>query len=139
MAADVGAMAAGVGAYGFQEHGYRIAWRLTALERRSVSELRAAVFCRELGWTGSPQDPMERDEFDDDSTHLAVLDEHSDVIGTVRLIKSPARWMLDTVFSALAPASQILKAPDTAEASRLAVHRRWRGKRLQNGMRACDL
>lgn len=82
---------------------------------------------------------MERDEFDDDATHLAVLDEHSEVIGAVRLIKSPARWMLDTVFSALAPASRILKAPDTAEASRLAVHRRWRGKRLPNGRRACDL
>jgi hypothetical protein len=47
--------------------------------------------------------------------------------------------MLDTVFSAVAPEREITKGSDTAEASRLAVHRRWRGRCLQNGMRACDL
>lgn len=124
---------------GFQEHGYRIAWRLTPSELRKVSELRAEVFCRELGWTGSPEDRVERDEFDDDSTHVAVLDEQSEVIGAVRMIKSRAPWMLDTVFSALASASGITKGSDTAEASRLVVHRRWRGRRLTNGVRACDL
>jgi N-acyl-L-homoserine lactone synthetase len=98
---------------GFQEHGYRIVWRLMPSELRKVSELRAEVFCRELGWTGSPEDRVERDEFDDDSTHVAVLDEQSEVIGAVR--------------------------SDTAEASRLVVHRQWRGRRLKNGMRACDL
>lgn len=124
---------------GFQEHGYRTAWSLTLSELRKVSELRAEVFCRELGWTGSPDDRVERDEFDDDSTHVAVLDEQSEVIGAVRMIKSRAPWMLDTVFSALASASGITKGSDTAEASRLVVHRRWRGRRLTNGMRACDL
>lgn len=59
---------------GFQEHGYRTAWSLTLSELRKVSELRAEVFCRELGWAGSPDDRVERDEFDDDSTHVAVLD-----------------------------------------------------------------
>jgi N-acyl-L-homoserine lactone synthetase len=124
---------------GFQEHSYRIAWRLTSSELRKVSELRAEVFCRELGWTGSPEDRVERDEFDEESTHVAVLDEHSEVIGAVRMIKSGAPWMLDTVFSGLASASGITKASDTAEASRLVVHRRWRGRRLTNGMRASDL
>src|SRR5262245_39011611 len=124
---------------GFQEYGYRVAWRLTLSELWKVSELRAEVFCRELGWTGSPEDRAERDEFDDDSTHVAVLDDQSEVIGAVRMIKSRAPWMLDTVFSGLVSASGITKGADTAEASRLAVHRRWRGKRLENGMRACDL
>jgi N-acyl-L-homoserine lactone synthetase len=124
---------------GFQEHGYRIAWRLTSSELRKVSELRAEVFCRELGWTGSPEDRVERDEFDDNSTHVAALDEQSEVIGAVRMIKSGAPWMLDTVFSGLASASGIAKSADTAEASRLVVHRRWRGRRLENGMRASDL
>jgi N-acyl-L-homoserine lactone synthetase len=124
---------------GFQEHGYRITWKLTLSELRKVSELRAEVFCRELGWTGSPEDRVERDEFDDGSTQIAVLDEESEVIGAVRMTGSGAPWMLDTVFSALAPEREISKDCDTAEASRLAVHRRWRGRRLQNGMRACDL
>jgi N-acyl-L-homoserine lactone synthetase len=124
---------------GFQDQGCWITWRLTALELCRVSELRAEVFCRELGWAGSPQDQTERDEFDDDSTHIAVLGERSEVIGSVRVIPSQAPWMLDTVFSGLAPANRIAKQADAAEASRLAVHRRWRGRRLQNGMRACDL
>lgn len=124
---------------GFHEGDYRIAWRLAPSELRKVSELRADVFCRELGWIGAPEDQVERDEFDDDSTHIAVLDGQSEVVGAVRLIKSRAPWMLDTVFSALAPASRITRGADAAEASRLAVHRHWRGKRLGNGMRACDL
>jgi N-acyl-L-homoserine lactone synthetase len=124
---------------GFQEHGYRITWRLTHSELRKVSELRADVFCRELGWTGSPDDRMERDEFDANSTHVAVLDTNSEVIGAVRLINSRAPWMLDTVFGGLAPASRITKDSNTAEASRLAVNRRWRGQRLGKGRRVCDL
>jgi N-acyl-L-homoserine lactone synthetase len=124
---------------GFQEHGYRVAWRLTSSELRRVSELRAEVFCRELGWTGSPEDREERDSFDDVSTHVAILDEQSEVIGAVRLIKSGAPWMLDSVFSGLASASGITKGADSAEVSRMVVHRRWRGRRLTNGMRACDL
>jgi N-acyl-L-homoserine lactone synthetase len=43
------------------------------------------------------------------------------------------------VFTELAPPRPITKSCDAAEASRLAVNRRWRGKRLENGMRACDL
>jgi len=128
-----------VGRNEFEEHGYRISWSLTGPELRKVSELRADVFCRELGWTGSRTDRLERDEFDDDSTHIAVLDGRSEVIGAVRLTGSSAPWMLDTVFSALAPAGRIMKGSDAAEASRLAVHRGWRGKRLENGMRVCDL
>jgi N-acyl-L-homoserine lactone synthetase len=124
---------------GFQEHGYRTVWRLTPSELHKVSELRAEVFCRELGWAGSPEDRVERDEFDDDSTHVAVLDDQSEVIGAVRMIKSRARWMLDTVFNGLVSASAITKGSDTAEASRLVVHRRWRGRRLNNGMRASAL
>jgi N-acyl-L-homoserine lactone synthetase len=124
---------------GFHEHGYRTVWRLTPSEVQQVSELRAEVFCRELGWAGSPEDRVERDEFDEDSTHVAVLDEESEVIGAVRMIKPTAPWMLDTVFSGLASASGVTKDSDTAEASRLVVHRRWRGRRLKNGMRASDL
>jgi N-acyl-L-homoserine lactone synthetase len=124
---------------GFQEYGYRIAWRLSPSELREVSELRADVFGRELGWTATQEGGVERDEFDDDSTHLAVLDSQSGVVGAVRLIASRAPWMLDTVFSALGPDGGIARAADAAEASRLAVHRRWRGKRLGDGMRACDL
>jgi len=123
---------------GFQEHDYRVTWRLTRSELRKVGELRAEVFCRELGWIGSREDRKERDEFDDDSTHIAVFGEHSELIGTVRMIRSGASWMLDTVFGDLAPVNRITKGLDTAEASRLAVNRCWRGKRLGNGMRACD-
>jgi len=124
---------------GFHEYDYRITWRLAPTELRKVSELRADVFCRELGWTGTREDRVEWDEFDHDSTHIAVLDGQSEVVGAVRLIASRAPWMLDTVFSALAPAGRITRAADAAEASRLAVHRHWRGKRLGNGRRACDL
>jgi N-acyl-L-homoserine lactone synthetase len=124
---------------GFREYDYRVAWNLTHAEQHKVAELRADVFCRELGWTGTRNDRTEQDEFDDDSTHIAVFDEHSELIGAVRMTKSVAPWMLDTVFTELAPTSPITKSLDTAEASRLAVARRWRGKRLENGMRACDL
>ena len=124
---------------GFHENRYRIAWRVTPSELRKESALSAEVFCRELRWTGSPDDRAERDEFDDDSTHVAVLDEQSELIGAVRMIRSGAPWMLDTVFSGLASVSGITKGVDTAEASRLVVHRSWRGRRLKNGMRACDL
>lgn len=124
---------------GFRECNYRIAWRLAPSELRKVGELRADVFCRELGWAGTREDRVERDEFDAGSIHIAVLDGQSEVVGAVRLIEARAPWMLDTVFSALAPAGRIARGADAAEASRLAVHRRWRGKRLGNGMRACDL
>lgn len=124
---------------GFREYDYRIAWSLAPWELRKVGELRADVFCRELGWAGTPEDRVERDEFDDGSTHIAVLDGQSEVVGAVRLIGSTAPWMLDTVFRRLAPAGRITRGADAAEASRLAVRRHWRGKRLGNGMRACDL
>lgn len=123
---------------GFREQDYRITWRPTPAELRQIGELRAEVFCRELRWTGSPDARIEQDEFDDSATQLAVV-HGTEVIGTVRLSKARAPWMLDTVFCSLAPASRISKDPDTAEASRLAVSRTWRGKRLANGMRTCDL
>jgi len=132
-------MGSDVGVDGFNEQGYTVTWRLTARELRKVSELREQVFCQELRWAGAPDDPVERDAFDVDSTHIAVLDSQSEVIGTVRMIGSGAPWMLDSVFRALAPQDRIAKSSDTAEASRLAVHRRWRGKRLENGVRVCDL
>jgi N-acyl-L-homoserine lactone synthetase len=124
---------------GFREYGYRVSWNLTVAEQRKVSELRADVFCRELGWTGSRDDRTEHDEFDDGSTHIAVFDEHSELIGAVRITRAAAPWMLDTVFAELAPATRIKKSVDTAESSRLAVSRKWRGKRVANGMRACDV
>jgi N-acyl-L-homoserine lactone synthetase len=104
-----------------------------------VHALRADVFCRELGWVGTPEDEAEWDEFDPSSTHVAVLDERAEVVAAVRVTGHDARWMLDSIFHALARTGLVEKRPGTAEASRLVVARRWRKMRLGSGMRTCDL
>ncbi len=124
---------------GFEEQGYRVTWELTPSQLRQVHALRADVFCRELGWVGAPEDKAEWDEFDATSIHVAVLDKSSDVVAAVRLTGCDAPWMLDTVFSALAPPGLVVKDADAVEASRLLVSQRSRDPRFGNRVRTCDL
>ncbi len=124
---------------GFQEQGYRVSWAITGSESAQVHALRAEVFCRELGWVGSADDTVERDEFDAGSVHVAVVDERSNVVAAVRLTGGDSPWMLDSVFRRLAGPGLVEKGPHTAEASRLVVARSSRAERLLDGRRTCDL
>jgi hypothetical protein len=42
---------------GIRECGYLATWGLTPSELRRITELRAEVFSRELGWVGSDSSP----------------------------------------------------------------------------------
>jgi N-acyl-L-homoserine lactone synthetase len=124
---------------GFCDQGYRITWNPTASELQKIHELRASVFCRELQWVGSPADRCEQDQFDEGSTHIAVLAPDGDLAATARLLSGDAPWMLHGVFRDLVPTIEMLKRESAIEASRLAVAGRFRGVRLGNGMRVSDL
>jgi acyl homoserine lactone synthase len=102
--------------------------------------LRAATYCRELRWVGTEHDAIEVDQYDPHATAIGVMDESGGMVGTVRIHGPEAPWMLNTVFARLLPEETgIAKAPDCAEASRLAVHRRFRNRRIGSNKLVADL
>lgn len=124
---------------GLLECGYLATWELTPPELHRIKQLRGEVFSRELGWVGTDANCEERDEFDAGSVPIALLDEHSEIVGSLRLTRHDKPWMLDTVFRELDPCRIVVKCEDTAEVSRLLVVRKSRNIRLANGRHLCDL
>lgn len=124
---------------GFWEDGFRVTWAPSAAELSGAHALRAEVFCRELGWVGSPSHDLERDAFDAHCTSIVVVSPDDEVVATIRLVPGDQPWMFDEVFSALVPDPAALLRTGAVEASRLAVARDARRVRLRSGRRLADL
>lgn len=124
---------------GFWEDGFRVTWAPDAAELSGAHALRAEVFCRELGWVGTPSHDLERDAFDAHCTSIVVVSPEDEVVATIRLVPGERPWMFDEVFRALVPDPAALRRTGSAEASRLAVARGARRVRLSSGRRLADL
>lgn len=123
---------------GFREGNYFVTWRPSCQQLERVHQLRADVFCHELGWV-KPARQTERDEFDQSAVHIVLSDEYSYALAAIRLLHHDVPWMLDTVFRNLWATDAVLKHRDTMEVSRLAVSKEARNLRLENGRRLVEL
>ena len=101
-------------------HDYRLEYPLCDCLLNQAFELRAKVFCRELGWVGHKEQLREFDVFDDSAWHLGVLAQGKPA-AYLRVHPSWAPWMIDSVFSDIAPSGCSLRRPGVCEVSRLAV------------------
>ncbi|CAE6948026.1 acyl-homoserine-lactone synthase [Ectopseudomonas guguanensis] len=103
-----------------QHSGFRITCRPSPALLRSAFQLRAKVFCRELGWVGTPESQIEMDVFDDGVVHLCV-EKESHAVAYLRIHPWWSKWMLRTVFSDALPPDYEGKGRSSCEVSRLAV------------------
>jgi N-acyl-L-homoserine lactone synthetase len=122
------------------EGDYRIKTQLTAAERASMYRLRTRVFSHELRWVAERADGFERDEFDLQCSHLAVIDPQGEVVATARVSFSTQPWMLDRPFWNLRPPSgELCRGRHVGEISRLAIDAGVRSVRLRCGRTMADL
>ncbi|WP_447043739.1 acyl-homoserine-lactone synthase [Vreelandella sp. H-I2] len=101
-------------------HEYRLEYPLCDCRLTQAFELRAKVFCRELRWVGHEGQLREVDAFDDSVWHLGVLAQGKPA-AYLRVHPYWAPWMIDSVFSDIAPTGCSLRRPGVCEVSRLAV------------------
>jgi N-acyl-L-homoserine lactone synthetase len=101
---------------------YSIKSFFSSAEQDEIHQLRARVFCAELGWVGAPDDSHEVDEFDDNSDSIAVLDNDTGaVLATLRLTPPGVPWMLTTYFQGLLAREVNLRLDQAWEVTRLAI------------------
>ena len=87
-----------------------------------VFKLRHDVFAKKLKWIPGNTDEHDHDEYDDISSNCYVTDEQNAVVGTVRIIDSRQKFMMDKEFQFLVDSEkEYNKTPDSAEISRLAI------------------
>lgn len=115
-----------------QHSDFRITCSPSAALLRSAFQLRADVFCRELGWVGTPESELEVDSFDADVVHLCV-EQDSRAVAYLRIHPWWTKWMLRTVFSSALPANYAGGGPLSCEVSRLAV-----APSFRSSSRGCD-
>lgn len=124
--------------YTLQHDDYLIKCGLTKLERESIYELRADVFCDELGWVPPQANATEFDEFDKTVIDISVYTDTTS-IACLRLHPYWGGWMINTVFKSLLPADmENLKTPETCEVSRLAVRKEFRRHRFADNSEPVD-
>ena len=99
---------------------YRLEYLLCDCRLTQAYELRAKVFCSELGWVGHQGQLREVDAFDGSVWHLGVLAQGK-LAAYLRVHPYWAPWMIDSVFSDIAPTGCSLRRPGVCEVSRLAV------------------
>jgi N-acyl-L-homoserine lactone synthetase len=103
-----------------QHSGFRVTCSPSPALLRSAFQLRAEVFCRELGWVGTTESELEVDGFDAEVVHLCV-EKDSRAVAYLRIHPWWSRWMLRTVFATALPADYAGGGPASCEVSRLAV------------------
>lgn len=101
-------------------HEYRLEYPFCDCRLTQAFELRARVFCSELGWVGHPGQLREVDAFDNSVWHLGVMAQGK-LAAYLRVHPHWAPWMIDSVFSDTAPAGCSLRRLGVCEVSRLAV------------------
>ena len=104
-----------------------------------ISSLRASVFCRELGWVGTPSQQHELDYFDNHSVDLTVESADGELVGYLRMHPSSAPWMADTVFRDITRDISPKRTQNSCEASRLAIAPHYRKRKFQDGQTAAGL
>jgi N-acyl-L-homoserine lactone synthetase len=116
------------------DHGdYAIKCGFTNVDKGSIYQLRADVFCDELGWVRPQQDATEYDEFDEAVINISVYSQ-STPIACLRLHPYWSGWMINTIFKDLLPSElDNLKTPETCEVSRLALKKEFRRHRFADG------
>lgn len=112
----------------FQEGEYLVKTLLTREEMEASFRLRYAVFCEELRWVPSSPNKMERDTYDEYAQSVGVFDGNRNLIGNVRLITAPDRFMLEKEFSCmLTKGKPFVKLPDMVESTRICLAKEARG------------
>jgi|GEM_PF-1418496 len=120
------------------EDDYEVKCGLTVDERQKVFQLRAGVFCHELGWVGSSVDTHEFDGFDNSVTHIAAFSQNK-AIACLRVHPHSSDWMMSTIFRDLiSDPSQFIKSPEACEVSRLAVDQAFRRHRFHDTTEPID-
>lgn len=99
---------------------------LSRVQLKQAYQLRAAVFCRELGWVGHVAQRHEIDEFDQFVHHLGI-ETQNNISSYLRIHPAGSPWMIDSVFRHVVPPDAALHKAGTCEVSRLAVAREYRG------------
>ena len=106
--------------------------------RKATFQLRYRIYAEEFGFEKKEDHPhgIETDEFDSHAIHFAALDNHQEVIGTVRLVLDSERGLpIERAVGNLR--SQFMwndeRGERVAEISRLAVTRECR-RRIEDGM-----
>lgn len=109
-----------VKALSLDRHEYRLEYPLCDYRLNQAFELRAKVFCSELRWVGHQGQLQEIDAFDGHVWHLGILAQGK-LAAYLRVHPYWAPWMIDSVFSDIAPTGCSLRRPGVCEVSRLAV------------------
>lgn len=105
---------------------YEMVCGLSDVQLKQAYQLRAAIFCRELGWVGQADQSHETDEFDHFVHHLGIESENK-MASYLRIHPAGSPWMVDRIFKHVVPPSAGLHNAGTCEVSRLAVAREFRG------------
>lgn len=106
----------------FQEGDYLVKTLLTKEELEASFRLRHEVFCNELKWVPPMPNGMERDSYDNFAESVGVFDKDMNLIGNVRLISAPDRFMLEKEFSCLLPKDKhFKKLPGMVESTRICL------------------
>src|SRR5262249_27248323 len=96
--------------------------------------LRAKVFNDRLGWDVKVSDTRERDRFDElNPLYVVEIDEHRNVLASLRLLPTTGPHMLSDVFSELLEPEEIIRSPRVLESSRFSANTELLGH-LQNGL-----
>ncbi|MFC3391611.1 acyl-homoserine-lactone synthase [Aidingimonas halophila] len=119
-------------------HGYRLEFPLRGRRLAQAFELRAKVFCGELGWVGHPGQLQEVDVFDASVWHLGVLAQ-SQLAAYLRVHPYGAPWMISSVFADVVPPDCVLRCPGACEVSRLVVAPAFRRTVFSDGQTAAGL
>ncbi|MBA2780315.1 acyl-homoserine-lactone synthase [Billgrantia kenyensis] len=110
----------GVNSLTLDRHEYCLEYPLCDCRLAQAFELRAQVFCSELGWVGRRGQLKEVDAFDGSAWHLGVLAQ-GQLAAYLRVHPYWAPWMIDSVFSDTVPTGCSLRGPGKCEVSRLAI------------------
>lgn len=85
--------------------------------------LRAAVFCKRLGWDVSTTEAGERDEYDDlDPTYILAVTADETVVGCARLLPTLGPTMLERTFPQLLATGSLHASAKMVESSRFCVN-----------------
>lgn len=104
------------------ENGYVVKLLQSKEDLEKNYRLRYQVFAETLGWIQKRKDNRDIDEYDECSITIGVFDSIGGLLGSMRLITPPCKFMLETDFRALLPPKyKIRKETDTVEVSRLCM------------------
>lgn len=96
-------------------------------EQEEAYRLRHKVFCEELNWVPRDGNGRETDIYDMFAVPIGVTSISGELVGYVRLIFSPHRFMLEKEFSVLLTPG-FIKTSDSLEITRLCVKKQYRLK-----------